>query len=84
MNEITESVASRYMNQALRTRFRADYNLSLSRYDEETGSEPACTHHLTGSTKHSLGELLALIGIVALFCVLLHGFCRVVRRICDY
>ena len=71
------------LSQTLGTRIKADYNLSLSLYEDEAAEAPACLHNFTGSAKHSLGSVLACVGILVAFGAMLHGLCCLIAGLCE-
>lgn len=83
MNCLSQNTLSQSISQAMRTQLKADYNLSLSTYDDENAETPTCVHNYTGSMKHPVATLLAFVGIAVTFCAVLHGLCCLISKLCE-
>ncbi len=62
----------------------ADYDITLKLCDRSAAKTSECAHHLKGTSKHSLGDLLAIGGLLtaaaAATVCFVHVFCSFVCR----
>ena len=91
MNEIPETTKScavdtvcARLRRFANMKVGADYDLTLSLSDEAADKSSECSHHMTGSSKHSLAGLLAvgglIVGALAATVCFVHVFCSLVCR----
>ena len=70
---LSENRVSHTLSSICQSQVKTDATLKLSLFpNDPQGENSECEHAWHMNSCHSLGKLLALIGILTLFCTLLH------------